>query len=75
VRLDDQAEIALALIRSEGRTDSEAVRLALCEVAERRRSAVALRAEVAALAEDKADREEAMAVLAEMEAIAPEADV
>ena len=48
--------LALALIRSRGRTDSEAVREALCSMAERMRSRAALRAEARSLGRDADDR-------------------
>lgn len=73
VRLDPQSELALALIRSQGRTDSEAVREALCAMAERMRSRAAIRAEAAALGADPEDRAEAMDVLALMQELAPDA--
>lgn len=69
-RLDDRSEDDLALLRNEGCTDSEAIRLALREAAERRRRRSALRAEVAALAADPADRAEALRIRAEMDEIA-----
>lgn len=72
VRLDAQSELALALIRSGGRTDSEAVREALCLLADHYRSRAALRAEVAALAADDDDRAEAADVLALMQELAPD---
>jgi antitoxin component of RelBE/YafQ-DinJ toxin-antitoxin module len=51
VRLDDDAVLALGIVRSsQGLTDSEAVRVALREAAARRRKSAAIRAEVAALA-------------------------
>ena len=74
VRLDPQSELALALIRSRGRTDSEAVREALCSMAERMRSRAALRAEARSLGRDPEDRAEAAAVLELMEELAPDGD-
>jgi Arc/MetJ-type ribon-helix-helix transcriptional regulator len=71
VRLDPQSELALALIRSHGRTDSEAVREALCAMAERMRSRAAIRAEARALGEDPVDLAEAAAVLSMMQELSP----
>jgi Arc/MetJ-type ribon-helix-helix transcriptional regulator len=71
VRLDDTAEDALSMLRSSGLSDSEAVRIALRESAARRRTASALRAEVARLAEDPRDREEMRAIREFMEELAP----
>jgi hypothetical protein len=72
VRLDEQSELALALIRSRGGTDSDAVRNALCALADQYRSKAAVRAEVAALAQDPADLAEATAVRALMQELAPD---
>jgi Arc/MetJ-type ribon-helix-helix transcriptional regulator len=72
VRLDDSSAAALHILRSEGLSDSEAVRAALREAAERRRRRSLLRAEVAALAADEDDRREKQAILEEMEALAPD---
>jgi hypothetical protein len=71
-RLDEGAERDLSLLRNQGHTDSEAIRLALREAADRRRSKSALRREAAAAAADPEDRAEAQRVLAEMEAISPD---
>ena len=71
VRLDADSESALALLRSRGRTDSEAVREALCALADRQRTRAALRVEAEALAADPADRAEAAEVLALMQELAP----
>jgi hypothetical protein len=69
-RLDEHSEEDLALLRNEGHSDSEAIRLALHEAAElrRRRSAVRLEAEAAAV--DRDDLAEALRVRTEMDAIA-----
>lgn len=72
VRLDDASAAALHIMRAGGLTDSEAVRLALREAADRRRQRSSLRAEAAALAADEADRREKQAILEEMEELAPE---
>jgi hypothetical protein len=69
-RLDERSEQDLALLRSEGRTDSEAIRLALHEAAELRRRRSALRLEAAAAAADPADLAEARRVRTEMDALA-----
>jgi len=69
-RLDDRAERDLALLRDEVRTDSQAIRLALREAAERRRSKSALRVEAEAAAADPDDIAEAPRVRREMDALA-----
>jgi Arc/MetJ-type ribon-helix-helix transcriptional regulator len=69
-RLDAQAEDDLALLRNEGHNDSDAVRLALREAAERRRRKSALRLEAERAAADPADLIEARRVRAEMDALA-----
>jgi hypothetical protein len=69
-RLDAQSEADLMLLLREGGTESDAVRLALAESAQRRRRRSALRAEVARLAADPDDRrarEEALRDLDELE--------
>jgi Arc/MetJ-type ribon-helix-helix transcriptional regulator len=69
-RLDAGSERDLAVLRDEGHSESEAVRVALREAAERRRRRSALRAEAAAAASDPADLAEARSIRAEMDAIA-----
>lgn len=69
-RLDDASERALVTIMSEGRNESEAVRAALVEAGQRRRSRTALRDEVARLAADPADSAERRAAMADMETVA-----
>jgi Arc/MetJ-type ribon-helix-helix transcriptional regulator len=69
-RLDVHAEKDLALLRNEGHNDSEAIRVALREAAERRRRKSALRQEAELAAADPADRAEARRVLEEMDALA-----
>lgn len=69
-RLDERSEQDLALLRNEGHSDSEAVRLALHEAAELRRRRSALRLEAEAAAADPEDRAEALRVRAEMDSIA-----
>jgi hypothetical protein len=70
-RLDDNAEADLALLRNEGHNDSEAIRLALHEAADRRRRRSALRLEAEQAASDPKDLAEARQVRAEMDALAP----
>jgi hypothetical protein len=72
VRLDDTSAAALLIVRADGLTDSEAVRVALREAADRRRRRSSLRAEAAALAADRADREEVRIVREFMEELAPD---
>jgi hypothetical protein len=69
-RLDEPSERDLALLRNEGRTDSEAIRLALHESAEARRRRSALRLEAQAAATDPEDLAEALRVRSEMDSIA-----
>jgi hypothetical protein len=69
-RLDDRAERDLAVLRDEGHSDSEAIRLALREAAERRRQRSALRLEAEAAASDPDDLAEALRVRREMDALA-----
>lgn len=69
-RLDERSERDLALLRSEGHTDSDAIRVALHEAAELRRRKSALRLEAEAAAADPDDVAEALRVREEMDAIA-----
>ena len=69
-RLDDRSEQDLAVLRNEGHSDSEAIRLALHEAADARRRRAALRAEAEAAAADPEDRAEALRVRRQMDAIA-----
>ena len=69
-RLDARAEDDLALLRNEGLNDSDAVRLALREAADRRRRRGALRLEAQQAAADSDDLAEARRVRAEMDALA-----
>jgi Arc/MetJ-type ribon-helix-helix transcriptional regulator len=68
-RLDEHSEQDLALLRNEGRSDSEAIRLALHEAAEARRRKSALRLEAQTAAGDPDDLAEALRVRREMDAI------
>ena len=61
-------------MRAEGLNDSQAVRIALCEAAARRRSRMALREEVRRLADDAADRDEMRAIREQMAELAPSAE-
>lgn len=56
----------------EGRNESEAVRAALTEAGSRRVRRSALAAEVQRLADDQADASERHAVMADMDAVAPD---
>jgi len=71
VRLDETSAAALLLVRADGLSDSEAVRVALREAADRRRRRSAVAAEVAALNSDVDDRREKRAILEEMDELAP----
>jgi hypothetical protein len=69
-RLDKRSEEDLAVLRNEGHSDSEAIRLALHEAAELRRRKSALRMEAEAAGADPDDLAEARRVREEMDAIA-----
>jgi hypothetical protein len=69
-RLDGRAEEDLALLRSEGWNDSEAIRTALREAASRRRRRSAVRSEAEAAASDERDLAEAARVRADMDSLA-----
>jgi Arc/MetJ-type ribon-helix-helix transcriptional regulator len=69
-RLDERAEGDLALLRNEGHNDSDAIRLALREAAERRRRRTALRAEAQMASTDPEDLADARRVREEMDAVA-----
>jgi hypothetical protein len=71
VRLDDASAAALRIVRSDGLTDSEAVRTALQEAAARRRVRSALRDEVRRVAADEDDREEMRVIREQLAALAP----
>ena len=71
VRLDDAATAALDVVRAEGLTDSEAVRIALQEAAARRRTRSALRDEVSRVAADERDRKEMRIIREQMSELAP----
>lgn len=70
-RLDPQSEADLTLLLREGGTESDAVRLALAEAANRRRRRSTLRAEVARLAADPADRTAREEALRGLDAVEP----
>lgn len=67
VRLDDEATVALRLLEASGLTRSEAIRQSLLHSAARLRRTDSLRAEVAALEADAADRAELAAIAALMD--------
>lgn len=69
VRLDDEAERALRLLRASGMTTSEAIRSSLIDAARRRSMRAELAAEAAALDTDEADRAEMAAVAELMESL------
>ena len=71
VRLDAEAQAALAVLRAEGMNDSQAVRRALTEARARRRRRAALRDEAARLASDPDDRRELDVVRAELDQLVP----
>lgn len=69
-RLDEHSERDLAVLRNEGHSDSEAIRVALHEAAELRRRKSTLRLEAEEAAGDPDDRAEALRVRTEMDALA-----
>lgn len=71
VRLDADAEAALAVLRAEGMNDSQAVRSALTEARARRRRRSALREEARRLAADPKDRAELAALRDELDELSP----
>jgi antitoxin component of RelBE/YafQ-DinJ toxin-antitoxin module len=71
VRLDETSAAALDIVRADGITDSEAVRVALREAAGRRRIRSAIREEVRQLAADEKDREEMRLIREQMAELAP----
>jgi Arc/MetJ-type ribon-helix-helix transcriptional regulator len=72
VRLDDSSAAALNVIRSDGLSDSEAVRAALREAAARRRTRSSIAVEVRRLAADEIDRAEMASVREELAELAPD---
>jgi maltooligosyltrehalose synthase len=71
-RLDEASERALSLLMREGRNESDAVRTALTEAGRRRLQRSALATEVSRLASNAEDTAERRAVMADMDAVAPE---
>ena len=71
-RLDEASERALSILMREGRNESEAVRAALTEAGQRRARRSALAVEVARIAADPGDAGERRAVMADMDAVAPD---
>ena len=72
VRLDEDAEAALRIVSSGASSDSEAVRVALREAADRRRQRSAIAEEVARLAADETDQVEMRLIREQMTNLAPE---
>ncbi|HUA73426.1 MAG TPA: hypothetical protein VL988_01575 [Solirubrobacteraceae bacterium] len=72
MRLDESSAAALDVIRSDGSSDSEAVRTALRETAARRRVRSSIVAEVQQLAADEVDRAEIRAIREQMAELAPD---
>lgn len=69
IRLNEEAQRALARLEASGLTRSEAVRRALVESARRAERRKALATEVAALESDKDDRKEMLEVAGLMESL------
>lgn len=72
VRLDDEAQRALAQLEASGLSRSEAIRTALVKSAQRERMREALRQEMAALEADEEDRREMLEVAEFMEMLRAE---
>jgi hypothetical protein len=66
-RLDEDSERDIAVLRNEGRTDSEAIRVALREAAELRRRRSTLQVEAQAASSDADDLAEARLVRKELD--------
>lgn len=71
VRLDADSEAALAVLRAEGMSDSQAVRSALSEARARRRKRAALREEARRLATNANDRAELATLREEFDELSP----
>jgi hypothetical protein len=71
-RLDEASRLALSVLMNQGRTESEAIRTALVEAADRRRQAESLAEEARRLAADPKDRAEIQAIMAGFESIEPD---
>ena len=72
VRLDDEAQRALAQLEASGLSRSEAIRTALVKGAQQMRRREALRKEMAALEADEVDRREMLEVAEFMELLRAE---
>ncbi len=72
VRLDDEAQRALAQLEASGLSRSEAIRTALVRSAQQMRRREALRQEMAALEADEGDRREMLEVAEFMEMLRAE---
>jgi Arc/MetJ-type ribon-helix-helix transcriptional regulator len=71
VRLDAASAAAFDVIRADALSDSDAVRTALREAAERRRSRSAISEEVRRIAADPRDREEMRLIREQMAELLP----
>jgi Arc/MetJ-type ribon-helix-helix transcriptional regulator len=71
VRLDDEAAAALSVLRADGLSDSEAVRLALREAAARQLARARLTAQAQKLAADSSDRAEIAAIHEDLAELRP----
>ncbi|MGH2698178.1 MAG: hypothetical protein ACRDJL_03120 [Actinomycetota bacterium] len=69
IRLDEEAERALARLEASGMNRSQAIRTALVESAKRLRRSQEIAAEVAALESDEQDRKEMLEVASLMESL------
>lgn len=69
IRLDEESLGALASLEQGGLSRSEAIRLALCESAAKRKTRSALRADAARIARDDTDRREMAAIMSDLDEI------
>ncbi|MGH9045703.1 MAG: hypothetical protein ACRDVW_00135 [Acidimicrobiales bacterium] len=72
VRLDDEAQRALRTLEASGMSRSDAIRKSILDAAAALRRSEALKAEVAALEADEADRREMQEVASLMESLRAE---
>jgi hypothetical protein len=71
-RLDEASRLALAVLMNQGRNESEAIRAALIEAADRRRQPEALAEEARRIAADPADRAEVQAIMEDFDSLEPD---
>jgi hypothetical protein len=71
-RLDEASSLALSILMNQGRNESDAIRTALIEAADRRRRPEALAEEARRLAASTEDRAEIEAIRADFEPLEPD---